>query len=54
MTECSPADSRLRHVALWDFGTYINGGEPDPTWNEIDMARGWLAGGPISEPIHVA
>ncbi len=23
--------------ALWDFGTYINGGEPDPTWNEIDM-----------------
>lgn len=24
---------------LWDFGTYINGGSPDPTWNEIDQAR---------------
>ncbi len=22
--------------ALWDFGTYVNGGVPDPTWNEID------------------
>lgn len=24
---------------LWDFGTYINGGTPDPSWNEIDQAR---------------
>jgi hypothetical protein len=27
----------LYDAALWDFGTYVNGGVPDPTWNEIDM-----------------
>ena len=23
--------------AFWDAGTYVYGGSPDPTWNEIDM-----------------
>ena len=33
-TPVSQTRSRLTwlHAALWDFGTYVNGGVPDPTW----------------------